>query len=483
MKAEILFSKRNLVIVALILFIVFRLFIAAWVGQLGPDEAAHALTVKGIIDGDSIPLVSLLNTHGFYNGPYQIYFLVLVYSLTRFHFGLTLLLVSCLYIASVFLIASAISSKEIKWWVLLFGLTSPLQIYFSMTGLGENALVFFIPALVLFIHSKNGSKLWREIIIGFLLGMTLGISISSLPFIVGIVLARFFIYRKKAISIIFGQFVGMLLGIMPYAIGLWINRSSMSPTLVRSGDKIARNFLDVSRSLFRYFGQQVNVRMNGAGAFLFVENLLAYITTVLIAALFLISVAFFYYNRKKVASSPVLLAVFICAVFYIPFGWITNTLALGYGGQVIWWITPIIIPVIVFWILPRKARVACLSLLLIYNLIVITTQHTKKVIDGTQASYMYGLGPSWWAYEDVASVLCAEINNQLPKQNVTFIEMSTDMHYVSRVRIQYVLENLIKLKYPDCAQLIQWSDAGEGCFLRVEPDSRQVNMEVVWVDK
>ena len=468
-------------VAALALFVLFRLLAPIWMGQFGPDESLLVLKIKDIFNGAPVPLVNWMNTHGLYNGPYPIYFLMFIYTISQFNLGLALFQTGVLYVLSSFLVAAAVPPGKIRIWVLLFALTSPLHFYFSLMGLGDGIFLIPISALVLFLHSQKRAGVLYNFLIGALLGMAAGVHITASFLVAGISLSRLFIYRS--IRTILGLCSGFVLGVLPYAIGLWVNRSAMSPSLVRPGDENTSPLLvDIPRALFRFLGQQAQVRINGTGVLLTAEDLLAQATLVFAVFLFLISVAFLCYRWKEIASSPTLTAVFLCAAFYIPFGWFTNTLLLTYGGHAIWWIAPIVIPAIILWLVPGKVGPLCLSLIVIFNLATLVIQYTPRIVNGTQASYAYGHGPSWWAYEEVAASLCAEVSNQKPKQGITTIEMAGDPW---NERIRFILANLIKLKHPDCAQRIQliWSDSTPGRVLRVEPDPDKIHLRVVWVTR
>lgn len=478
-----LLNKQTYVVGALILlFTLFRLLLPVWSGQLGPDESDMALRVKEFLNGGPLPVINTMGSRGVPSGPYPLYIMAILYGLTQFNFSLTFLLTSSLFVGSAFILTGAVSSEKKKVWVLLFALTSPLHIYFTMMGLGDGVWVIPLSALVLFLNArKDVGSIWLELTIGWLLGVLLGIGLAVFILPLGVVAARLFVYRRLRVA--FGLFLGLALGISPYAVGLWANRFNISLRLLNPAEEsISPRLTDIPLGVFRFFGQQAETRINGAGTWFFAEDLLSKSTEVILVVLFLASVVYLYFNWKRTIASVGALTFLTCTALYIPFGWITNSLYRNYTGYMVWWIAPIVIPTVVLWLIPRRAGFVSLSLLVIFNLTTIAIEYTPRIVNGTQASYAYGHGPSWWAYEEVAASLCAELSNQKPKQSITTIEMAGEPW---NERIRFILANLIKLKHPDCAQRVQliWSDSTPGHVLRVEPDPDKIHLRVVWVTR
>jgi hypothetical protein len=214
-----------------------------------------------------------------------------------------------------------------------------------------------------------------------------------------------------------------------------------------------------------------------------VEERLAQLTVGITTLLLLIGTIHFWKSgRKHLSSSNPLVPFLLCAAFYLPFAYITNTGFQPHNGMALWWFTPLVIPPVIMAVLPKRTAIGALWFLIAFNLITIAIEYTPRIVNGTQASFAYGHGPSWWAYEEVASTVCAEVNNQASGRGSTIVEMSGDPW---NERIRYVLANLIKLKHPDCAQRVQltWSDTSPGRVLRVEPDPDKIHLRVVWVTK
>jgi len=463
--------------------ILYRLILPVRAGQFGPDESLFALRAQSILSRASLPPVGLSGNYGMVYGPYPSYYFAVLYGLTQFNLGWALLISSIVLVTAPFLLAASIKEEGYPQWTFLLALTSPLAIYFSVMGLWDTPLLIPLSAFVLYFTrfvSKNTA--WKEFVIGLLLGVSVGSHLLAITFVAGISAWRVLV-TKRTKSII-GLGAGILIAVMPYAIGLWQVRSELSPSLRRAGgETIIPGPVALLASLLRFWGAHPGVRINPNGWLLAAEDTLSQVTVSLAIVLLLVAVYHFWKSRRKQLSIENPLAAFaLCAVFYLPFAYITNTSIQPQYGQALWWFAPLVIPAIVMGIMPKRAGVWCLSLLVALNLMITAVEYTPRIVNGTQASYAYGHGPSWWAYEEVASTLCAEANNQWPGQGMVTAEMSGEP---SNMRIRFILENLIKLKHSDCAQRVQliWSDTSTGRVLRVEPDPDRIHLRVFWVTR
>jgi len=478
--------QRPLFCLLVTAIILFRLFLPLRNGAFGPDESLIALRTQSILKGDSFPLIWGPGNFLFPYGSYSLYFLALIYGMTGFHLGWSLFIASIVLMSAPFLLAGYIAPKSYPFWTFLLALTSPVAIHYSLSGLWS--IQFFIPlsALVLYIgRSSSPQKTWKEFLIGLLLGVGIGTHPQIMPFVAGIFVWRILVTRRK--EAIINLIVGIFIAVLPYLIGLWQIRNSLHFTLsspTYPSEAGIRGFLVFFSSLFRFFGAHPAVHMFPPGGWLYaVEKLLAQLTIgITISILFVGAYYFWKSGRKHLSIKSPLVPFLLCAAFYLPVAYMTNTGFQPHNGMALWWFAPLVIPPVIMAVLPKRAAIGALWLLITFNLIIVVIQYTPHIVNGTQASFAYGQGPSWWAYEEVVSTVCAEVNNQASSQGSTIVEMSGDPW---NERIRYILANLIKLKHPDCAQRVQfiWSDTSPGRVLRVEPDPDKIHLRVVWVTR
>lgn len=479
---------RRIVVFALIaVVIVLWMILPVRGGQFGPDESDVMLTAKSILKGEGFPPIAPGGHFGIPYGNYSQVWNTLLYALTGFNLGLALLVSSIVQLAGPFLLAGYCRGKKYAIWVFLFALTSPLAICYAMAGLWTIQFLIPLSALVLYLGRSGCPKtMWREFTIGLLLGCMVGIHLQTIPFVAAIFIWR--VWVTKRIGSILSMGAGIFLALMPYLIGLWQIRDQLSVSINNAnypgGTNGIVDFLLVLTGIFRYLGVPGDMRLLPPDSLLgSIEDGLSQITIVLSIALLVLGLYQFRKSGWKNFRAEHHLSPFaLCIVFYVPFGFITRTGLTSHNGMAFWWFAPLVIPIIMMNLSQKRAGIWCMSLLIGFNLMVGMIEYVPRLVNGTQASYAYGLGPSWWEYEEVASTLCAEIKNQTPQQDVVTVEMSGDPW---NERIRYILANLIKVKHPDCAQRVQliWSDSTLGRVLRVEPDPDEIHLRVVWVTR
>jgi hypothetical protein len=479
--------QRIVVFGLIAVVIVWRMILPVRGGQFGPDESMDVLSVQSILKGEGLSLIGPVGHFGIAYGPYSKYLLTLLYALTGFNLGLALLVSSIVLLAGPFLLAGYCQGEKYAIWVFLFALTSPLAIRWSMGGLWTIQFLIPLSALILYLGRPSCPKtMGREFAIGLLLGCSVGVHLQTIPFVAAILIWR--VWVTKRIGSIISMGAGIFLAVMPYLIGLWQIRDQLSFSTNSAIYPGAANgilvFLFVLAGIFRDFGVPGDILIQSPGSLLHsIEVGLSQITVALTIVLIVLGLYQFGKSGWKNFRAEHYLAPFaLCIVFYLPFGFITRTGLTSHNAMVFWWFAPLVIPIIIMNLLQKRAGIWCMSLLIGFNLMVGMIEYAPRFVNGTQASYAYGLGPSWWAYEEVASTLCAEVNNQTPKQDTVTVEISGDPW---NERIRFILSNLIKLKYPDCAQRVRLirSDTSIGRILRVEADPDGIHLRVLSVTR
>ncbi len=473
------------ILIAIIIFL--RIVLPLRIGMFGPDESTQALEAQSILKGASIPLCGVVvGSFGIPYGVYATYFTAFIYGITGFNLGWSLFIASIIALSAPFFLALYVPSKENRFWTFLFALTSPLAIHYSFCGLWSIPVLIPLSAIVLYIgRPSSPQKIWKEFLIGLFLGIGLGIHPQTLPFVAGIFVWRILVTRRKAA--VFSLIMGIFLAALPYLIGLWQTRGiwqlTLSPRAYPPERSIISFFVYLS-SLFRFWGVHSRVHMFPPRTFLYVIESILAVLTVLIAILLIYRGAkcFWKTGRKHFSTENPLFPALLCAAFYMPFAFVTNTGFQPQNGMALWWFAPLVIPPIITAIFPKRAAISALWYLIAFNLIIVAVQYTPKVINGTDAYFAYGQGPSWWAYEEVVSDIYMKVNNQRSSQGDTIVEMSGNPY---NERIRYILANLMKLRHPDCAKQVQfiWSDTSPGRVLRVEPDPDKIHLNVFWVKR
>lgn len=467
-------ARRFIFFAFIIGVIVYRLVLPIRAGQFGPDESLFLVRAQSIVRGDSLPLVGLSGNYGMFYGPYPSYFFAAAYGVTGFSLGRVFLISSTLLLTAPLLLAAAARRMRHTTWIFLLALTSPLAIYFSVLGLWDTPLLIPLSALILYV-ARPGTQIrtWREFAIGSLLGISLGVHLQVIPFVAGISTWRFLLTRRKRpiLALVSGMFVAVL----PYLLGLWQIRDQLSPSLGRSGEEaLAPDPWALLTSLFRFWGGHPGVRINSNSWFLGAEVLLAQVTFGLIIVLLLMSAYYIWRSRGKLPSIENPLTAFaLCAAFYVPFAYITNTGSGNQYGQTLWWFAPLVIPIVVMGVLPRKAAAVCLSLLVAFNLVTTSVEYLPRLRNGTGIEW--GHGPSWWMQEQVVADLHREVERR--GGQITIVELACKY-------CDYTLDALIEVKHPDIAHqvgLVPSAEKGTGKVLRVEPDEDRIHLRVRWV--
>ena len=460
--------------------ILYRLILPIRAGQFGMDESELAVRAGALLKGEYFPLIGLWGTRGVPYGPYPTYFYTLLYGLTGFHWGWAFLILNLLFLASAFLVAASVKPHAFSMWTLLLALTSPVAIYHSMM-LWDNPLLIVTSALILYLARPEAARgNWRDFVIGILLGVSLGIHLMALPFIAGVVVWRILVVKQLKAVLALG--LGFVISIVPYVLGLWQVRELLAIVARRAADP-SMDLWSLPTSLFRFWGlHPFQFFVNVNGPFLWLEQQLGHVTLGVILALLLLTgyVIWKACVHRSLPRKSLLTAFLLCAAFYLPFAFITNSSHLLTHANAIWWFAPVVIPIVVLQVFPGRAGPAILSCLVSFNVLVTAVQCAPRMITGTSAESIdrwgYGLGASWWMQEITAREICAEAERQVQRQGLDMILVKlADVKYIA-----WSLPNLIKVKYPDCFAKIKWAPNSQQAYdIRVDPDADHRYLRVI----
>lgn len=494
-------NKKNVFLTILVSLLILRnIFSPVWFGPFGLDIALMASQVREFFNNGNLPhLDGAMGTHGQYNGLGNFIFFSALYSITKFNIGWSYLITSVIFVITSVLITLAVPFKKYRIWVLLFALTSPLYTWHSTASIWYFPS-FLIIAIAFYLHCRNsGIYFFYEFLMGFLFGVALTIHISSLVYTAGLGMVR--IVTSRSMKVFTGLAAGFIVGALPYLIGLWqiwpsLNMHLFPQDLLRWPILLQLRPLFIPFALFRFFGKHPIPRVNTDGFLLTLEDFLCFVTAWLIAFLSCCGLIYLWRNRKKIDYNNFTLAVIFCILIYIPFGWFTNSLWSDYKGWMVWWITPIIIPFIIFGVFKERTAKIILVLLLAFNIVTTTVEYYPRIIYGT--SNVWGHGPSWWMQEKIVDETCAETLKKNPHK-ITVVEIPqykahTDyffypLFHVPRKFYDHNYEALIptfKFRNPACASrilFVQSAKPGTGEVLRIEPDESGYHLRTRWVEK
>lgn len=450
-----------------------RAALAAWAGQFGPDEAILAARAREMLAGEVFPLFGLVGNRGVPYGPYPTYFLGAIYGLTGFHLGAALVVFSQLLVASCALLAWGVRRLGAPLWTLLLALSSPLQITYSL-ALWDNTFLIPLSAAVIGLLSERGGR-GRELLIGVLLGVCLAVHLQAVPFAAGVWL--WIAWDRRRVRPVAQVTGGALAALAPYALGLWAVREQLAPSLRRVDEVgVVPNLPLLASSVFRFIGAQPVGRISVGGMALFLEDRLVQISVVAWGLLLAAACTYLWLRRRELKSG-LLAPLLVCIACYMPFTAATNAVLPNYS-QSFWWVAPVLAPVVLSGLLPRRWAGACLALLVGLNLLTTAVQHSQRAQYGSTAELTtlateagtLGLGPSWWTQQETVEELCAfaAYPGQPGAYRPTVVRLMPVRH------IDTSLPALTEVYDRDCARALRWAPPGqEDWDIVVEPDPGQ----------
>jgi hypothetical protein len=146
-----------------------------------------------------------------------------------------------------------------------------------------------------------------------------------------------------------------------------------------------------------------------------------------------------------------------------------------------WWFAPVILPIVMMQLMPKKAAVCCLSLMVCFNVLTTGIQYAPRLAHGTSAesdAYFWSgsQGVSWWMLRDVVDRI-SQIEDQRRQSG------DTRPLTVQLCPVKYTLFTVPKtmeLFDPQRAARIKWVYENEKNWdVSVQADPEAVYMKVI----